>query len=79
MLNNNFSLHTAVAEENVNSERKLVYQHRIEKGVTKIDHYGLALAAKTNLPENTVNLAEELADFISRNRQVGRQINKIIN
>ncbi|XP_045772407.1 mutS protein homolog 4-like [Maniola jurtina] len=63
--------HTAVTEETVNSgsERRLVYQHKIEMGITKIEHYGLALAAKTNLPDDTVNLAKELAEVINRNRQ----------
>ncbi|XP_069359647.1 mutS protein homolog 4-like isoform X3 [Maniola hyperantus] len=63
--------HTAVTEESVNSgsERRLVYQHKIELGITTIAHYGLALAAKTNLPEDTVNLAKELAEVINRNRQ----------
>ncbi|XP_069359651.1 mutS protein homolog 4-like isoform X7 [Maniola hyperantus] len=65
------SRHTAVTEESVNSgsERRLVYQHKIELGITTIAHYGLALAAKTNLPEDTVNLAKELAEVINRNRQ----------
>lgn len=42
----------------------------MEPGVTKIQHYGLALAAKTNLPEDTVKLAMELAELISKNSQV---------
>ncbi|XP_039753333.1 mutS protein homolog 4-like [Pararge aegeria] len=72
--------HTAVIEENANSqglERKLVYQYKIDIGITKIDHYGLSLAAKTSLPEDTVILAEEIAKVIARNRQP--QILKTIN
>ncbi|XP_038220567.1 mutS protein homolog 4-like [Zerene cesonia] len=58
--------HTAVAQEGMeNSEKRLVYKHKIELGISKIDHYGLSLAAKTNLPEETVNLAKELAQLIS--------------
>ncbi|XP_022837730.1 mutS protein homolog 4-like isoform X2 [Spodoptera litura] len=63
--------HTAVTEEEVgtpeNPQKRLVYQHKIEPGFTKIEHYGLALAAKTNLPEDTVKLALELAELISSN------------
>ncbi|CAH0691984.1 unnamed protein product [Spodoptera exigua] len=63
--------HTAVTEEETgnpeNPQRRLVYQHKIELGVTKIEHYGLTLAAKTNLPEDTVKLATELAEIISSN------------
>lgn len=70
------SRHTAVTEEEVgtpeNPQKRLVYQHKIEPGVTKIEHYGLALAAKTNLPEDTVKLAMELAELISSNTIVSR-------
>ncbi|KAJ8722230.1 hypothetical protein PYW08_004632 [Mythimna loreyi] len=63
--------HTAVTEEEggtpENPQKRLVYQHKIEPGVTKIEKYGLALAAKTNLPEDTVKLAMELSEMISRN------------
>ncbi|XP_050558036.1 mutS protein homolog 4-like isoform X1 [Spodoptera frugiperda] len=66
--------HTAVTEEEVgtpeNPQKRLVYQHKIEPGVTKIEHYGLALAAKTNLAEDTVKLAMELAELISSNTVV---------
>uniref|UniRef100_A0A2A4IVB4 DNA mismatch repair proteins mutS family domain-containing protein n=1 Tax=Heliothis virescens TaxID=7102 RepID=A0A2A4IVB4_HELVI len=62
--------HTAVTEEEVgtteNPQKRLVYQHKIEPGITKIEHYGLSLAAKTNLPEDTVKLAMELAELISK-------------
>ncbi|CAH0715366.1 unnamed protein product, partial [Brenthis ino] len=63
------SCHTAAKEEinSQTSERRLIYQHKIEPGVTKIEHYGLALAATTNLPRDTVNLAKELAELIARN------------
>lgn len=47
-----------------------MYQHKIVTGVTKVEHYGLALAAKTNLPEDTVKLAIELAELISKNTEV---------
>ncbi|KPJ08601.1 MutS protein-like 4 [Papilio machaon] len=63
--------YTVVTEEAINSEsteRRLIYQHKIEPGVTTIEHYGLALAAKTNLPEETVNFARELAELITRNQ-----------
>ncbi|XP_047029742.1 mutS protein homolog 4-like isoform X2 [Helicoverpa zea] len=62
--------HTAVTEEEVgtpeNPQKRLVYQHKIEPGVTNIEHYGMSLAAKTNLPEDTVKLAMELAELISK-------------
>ncbi|XP_045483961.1 mutS protein homolog 4 [Pieris rapae] len=64
--------HTAVAEETVgteNTQKRLVYQHKIEAGVTKIGHYGLALAEKTSLPEQTINLAKELAELIASRRK----------
>ncbi|CAG5045234.1 unnamed protein product [Parnassius apollo] len=63
--------HTVVTEEVAgtdNTERRLIYHHKIEPGVTKIEHYGLGLAAKTNLPEETVNLAWELAKLIVKNK-----------
>ncbi|CAB3261672.1 unnamed protein product [Arctia plantaginis] len=62
--------HTAVTEEDVgtteNPQRRLVYQYKLEPGSTRIEHYGLALAAKTNLPKETVNLAIELAEYIGK-------------
>ncbi|XP_037294385.1 mutS protein homolog 4 [Manduca sexta] len=64
--------HTAVIEEIVsegdNTNKRLVYTHKVELGVTKLERYGLALAAKTNLPDATVQLANELADLIVSNR-----------
>ncbi|CAK1580496.1 unnamed protein product [Parnassius mnemosyne] len=63
--------HTLVTEEVAgkdNTERKLIYHHKIEPGVTKIEHYGLGLAAKTNLPEETVKLAWEIAKLIVKNK-----------
>nr|XP_049694300.1 mutS protein homolog 4-like [Helicoverpa armigera] len=66
--------HTAVTEEELgtpeNPQKRLVYQHKIEPGVTNIEHYGLSLAAKTNLPEDTVKLAMELAELISKSSNV---------
>lgn len=70
------SRHTVVTEEmentqnNSNMQKRLVYQHKIEPGTTKVEHYGLALAAKTNLPEDTVKLAMELAELISHTTKV---------
>ncbi|XP_013194844.2 mutS protein homolog 4 [Amyelois transitella] len=65
--------HTAVAEETItdseDGQKRLIYQHKVELGVTSIDRYGLALAAKTNLPEDTVKLAVELAELINQTRQ----------
>ncbi|CAH0585557.1 unnamed protein product [Chrysodeixis includens] len=65
--------HTAVTEEDVgepeNTQKRIIYQYKVEPGATKIQHYGLALAAKTNLPEDTVKLAIELAELISKNSQ----------
>ncbi|XP_026327667.1 mutS protein homolog 4-like [Hyposmocoma kahamanoa] len=68
--------HTVVTEEeiadtqsNSNPQERLVYQHKIEPGTTKVERYGLALAAKTNLPENTVKLAMELAELISQTKK----------
>ncbi|VVC91273.1 unnamed protein product [Leptidea sinapis] len=68
------SRHTTVTEENSGDvHKRLIYQHKIELGITNIEHYGLALAAKTNLPVETVHLARELADFITKNRKVGNR------
>ncbi|XP_045516857.1 mutS protein homolog 4-like [Pieris brassicae] len=64
--------HTAVAEETVgteNTQKRLVYQHKIEAGITKIDHYGLALAEKTSLPEQTIDLAKELTELLVSRRK----------
>ncbi|XP_050684987.1 mutS protein homolog 4-like isoform X2 [Leptidea sinapis] len=66
--------HTTVTEENSGDvHKRLIYQHKIELGITNIEHYGLALAAKTNLPVETVHLARELADFITKNRKPQHQ------
>ncbi|XP_047533429.1 mutS protein homolog 4-like [Vanessa atalanta] len=72
LYHNVINCHTTVKEVVTNSdpsEKKLVYEHRIESGITKIEHYGLALAARTNLPTETINLAKELAELISRNNK----------
>ncbi|XP_052741489.1 mutS protein homolog 4 [Bicyclus anynana] len=64
--------HTLVTDETENSQglaQKLVYHHKIELGITTIESYGLALAAKTNLPEDIVELAKELAEVIKINSQ----------
>lgn len=53
-----------------NTQKRIVYQHKIEPGITKMEHYGLALASKTNLPEDTVKLAKELAELIVKNKKV---------
>ncbi|CAH2095997.1 unnamed protein product [Euphydryas editha] len=69
---NVINCHTVVEELTTNSElseKKLVYKHRIENGITKIENYGLTLAARTNLPVETVNLAKELAELIGRNNK----------
>ncbi|XP_068633556.1 mutS protein homolog 4-like [Battus philenor] len=69
---NVINCHTVVKEETTkdenNIQHRLIYQHKIERGVTKIEHYGLSLAAITNLPEETVNLARELAQMIAKNK-----------
>ncbi|XP_063825742.1 mutS protein homolog 4-like [Ostrinia nubilalis] len=68
--------HTAVTEEDVtngeNSQKRIIYQHKIVPGISKIEHYGLSLAAKTNLPDETVKLAEELAELIVSNKHPKR-------
>nr|XP_026499786.1 mutS protein homolog 4-like isoform X1 [Vanessa tameamea] len=72
LYHNVINCHTTVKEVVTNSdpsEKKLVYEHRIESGITEIEHYGLALAARTNLPTETINLAKELAELISRNNK----------
>lgn len=51
-------------------EKRLIYQHKIEPGITQIKHYGIALAAKTNLPQDIVSLAKELAELIESNTKV---------
>lgn len=51
-------------------QKRLVYKHKIEPGTTAIECYGLALASKTNLPEETVKLAEELAALIIQRKKV---------
>lgn len=53
-----------------NPQKRLVYQYKLEPGSTKVEHYGLALAAKTNLPKDTVNLAKELAEYIGKETRV---------
>ncbi|KAJ0176479.1 hypothetical protein K1T71_007658 [Dendrolimus kikuchii] len=60
--------HASVEEksETEGSLKKLVYLHKIEPGATKVDHYGLALAAQTSLPEETIKLANELAQLIEK-------------
>ncbi|XP_048478493.1 mutS protein homolog 4 [Plutella xylostella] len=74
------NLHTSVTEENVTDtqntqtaatlgQKRLVYKHKIEPGTTAIECYGLALASKTNLPEETVKLAEELAALIIQRKK----------
>lgn len=69
-----FSRHTLVSEEEVGNHefplRRLIYKHKIELGATKVNHYGLALASKTNLPEDTVKLAMELSELIVKDRLV---------
>lgn len=69
-----FSRHTAVTEEEIanseNTQKRIVYQHKIVTGITQIEHYGLSLASKTNLPGETVKLAGELAELIVNNRKV---------
>lgn len=70
----NFSLHTGVREEEIiNSsalQKRLVYEHKIKSGITNIKNYGLSLAAKTNLPAGTIQLAWELAELIDKKRNV---------
>ncbi|XP_063536035.1 mutS protein homolog 4-like [Cydia strobilella] len=73
------NLHTEVKEEITSSptqttssqmtEKRLIYEHKINPGVTTIENYGLSLAAKTNLPEGTVKLAWELAELINASRK----------
>ncbi|XP_061716369.1 mutS protein homolog 4-like [Cydia pomonella] len=73
------NLHTEVKEEITSSptqttesqmtEKRLIYEHKINPGVTNIENYGLSLAAKTNLPEDTVKLARELAELINASRK----------
>ncbi|XP_061383646.1 mutS protein homolog 4-like [Danaus plexippus] len=67
---NVINVHTAVKEESQGPdvlEKRLIYQHKIEPGITQIKHYGIALAAKTNLPQDIVSLAKELAELIESN------------
>ncbi|KAL4716711.1 hypothetical protein ACJJTC_004830 [Scirpophaga incertulas] len=69
--------HTAVKEnENKNDteQKGIVYEHKIEPGIINIEHYGLTLASKTNLPKETVELAEELAKLISKTRKPRKSI-----
>ncbi|XP_059052248.1 mutS protein homolog 4-like [Achroia grisella] len=65
--------HTTVKKEAISdtesSQERLVYQHKVELGTTDIECYGLALAAKTNLPKDTVKLAGELAELIAETRK----------
>ncbi|XP_041979461.1 mutS protein homolog 4-like [Aricia agestis] len=64
--------HTSVREEEVITsdgvDKKLIYEHKLEAGVTTVKNYGLSLAAKTNLPKHTVDLAKELAELIEANK-----------
>lgn len=81
----NFSRHTVVTEESVevndteSPQKRLVYHHKIESGITNIEHYGLSLAEKTNLPENTIKLAKELAEFIVKNKTVTSEFICVLN
>ncbi|KOB67187.1 Uncharacterized protein OBRU01_20171, partial [Operophtera brumata] len=63
--------HTVVDEEDIENtqtpQKRLIYTHKIELGINTTKNYGLALAAKTHLPEDIVKLAYELAGFIARN------------
>lgn len=63
-----------VTEEDIegteNPQKRLVYTHKIEVGINTTTGYGLALAAKTHIPEDTVKLAQELSEFIVRNETV---------
>ncbi|XP_072948784.1 mutS protein homolog 4-like [Epargyreus clarus] len=65
--------HAIVTEEEIdstqNGHNRLIYTHKIELGTSKVENYGLALAAKTNLPEETVNLARELAELMNKNTE----------
>lgn len=69
-----FSRHTVVNEEDIenteNSQKRLIYTHKIKIGTCTVRNYGLALAAKTHLPEDTVKLAYELSELIVRNETV---------
>ncbi|XP_052753394.1 mutS protein homolog 4-like [Galleria mellonella] len=66
--------HTTVKKEVIpnaeSMQERLIYQHKVELGTTDIEYYGLALAAKTNLPPDTVKLAVELAELIAETRKV---------
>ncbi|KAI8437000.1 hypothetical protein MSG28_010401 [Choristoneura fumiferana] len=66
------NLHTEVREEEMTNspelQKRLVYEHKIKSGITNIKNYGLSLAAKTNLPSGTIQLAWELAELIDKNR-----------
>lgn len=57
-------------ETTQNEFKRLIYTHKIELGTSKVENYGLALAAKTNFPEETVNLARELAELMIKNTEV---------
>ncbi|KAM3965284.1 mutS protein homolog 4 [Aphomia sociella] len=65
--------HTTVRKEVISNEEttqnRLVYQHKVEPGVTDVEYYGLALAANTNLPAATVKLAGELSELISETKK----------
>lgn len=66
-----FSLYASVLEEDTeDGNKRLIYEHKIVRGTSKVQNYGLKLASKTNLLENTVKLAMELAEVIAENEVV---------
>lgn len=69
-----FSRQAVVTEEEIENleipQKNLLYTHKIEPGFTKVQNYGLALAAKTNIPEDTIKLAIELAELMDENETV---------
>lgn len=57
-------------EETEDAIKSLDYKHKIEPGISKVQNYGLMLASKTHLPEDTLKLAKELSEVIACNKNV---------
>lgn len=52
------------------SKCKLKYTHVLKRGVTEVEYYGLKLASMTSYPPKVVANAFEIAETITKNRQV---------
>lgn len=54
----------------VPSDVKLRYTHRLRRGVTDIEFYGLKLAMSTSIPSRVVTAAFKIGEKIMKSREV---------